>query len=128
MSSILKGEPKKNSFINFKDPDQPPVTIFQGGVGPRLIGNTFSDCVEAGNRYKNVSGVSSSEGENKMNDLIGDNVKRGKIRRCRNCKKTGSCVLCSGCKTVYYCDEQCQKQHWGEHQEFCIKYSKAKNK
>ena len=124
------GECAKNSFINFKNPDQPPVKIFSslGGVGPRLMDNKFTGCVASNNSDHEFRGVSSTEDETRINNMTGDNVKRGDIRFCCYCEKPGPCVLCNGCKTEYYCDEECQKQDWKSHQEFCTSYSKAKDK
>ena len=28
-------------------------------------------------------------------------------------------VKCSSCKSVFYCDRNCQKRHWKEHKSFC---------
>ena len=35
---------------------------------------------------------------------------------------------CSRCKTVYYCSESCQRQHWtgGDHKKFCVAASHRK--
>ena len=120
----------RNSFINFQNPSRPPILIHsasQGGVGPRLLGNVFTDCVATNIPDQDYFGVSSSENEAEVNNSIGKKVKRGNIRLCVNCKKTGPCVLCKGCKGIYYCDEKCQTQDWRRHQKFCTSYSEAKN-
>ena len=131
------GSCSKNTFINFRNPDQPPVTIVfsasQGGpgAGPKLMGNKFTNCVAS--NYGNYGDhkylcVGSSEEEARFNSLIGDNVTRGNIRQCCHCKKTGSCDKCSQCKSAYYCDEKCQKLDWKEHQKYCLFYIKTKDK
>ena len=119
----------KNSFINFQNPSLPPILIryaSQGGVGPRLLGNTFTDCVAANIPQQDCYGVSSLEDETEMNNMVGNNVKRGNIRLCRTCMKTLPCLMCKECKSAYYCGEACQAQDWEEHQEFCTNYSQAK--
>lgn len=37
---------------------------------------------------------------------------------CRTCQQKGS-KKCTGCKTVYYCSQVCQRKDWKEHQTFC---------
>lgn len=38
---------------------------------------------------------------------------------CSSCKSTGSTKLCSKCKSVYYCSDECQKNHWDDHKKLC---------
>ncbi|KIO26052.1 hypothetical protein M407DRAFT_243859 [Tulasnella calospora MUT 4182] len=44
-------------------------------------------------------------------------------RECANChqvEKAGkSMMTCSRCKTVFYCNPKCQKEHWRTHKIFC---------
>ncbi|KAG9009291.1 hypothetical protein FRB90_008435 [Tulasnella sp. 427] len=44
-------------------------------------------------------------------------------RECANChqvEKVGkSMMTCSRCKTVFYCNQKCQKEHWRTHKVFC---------
>ena len=44
-----------------------------------------------------------------------------KVRVCDNCSvATGvKLQLCSRCKYVYYCDQQCQTKHWSIHKHDC---------
>jgi len=46
----------------------------------------------------------------------GDNV-------CGNCGKSESLstkhLICSGCKSEWYCNAKCQKAHWSEHKSLC---------
>ncbi len=29
-------------------------------------------------------------------------------------------LICSGCDVVYYCDRNCQDNHWHQHRETCL--------
>eukprot|EP01084_Bolivina_argentea_P157434 274357_1 len=40
------------------------------------------------------------------------------INICATCQKPAS-SLCSGCKKVYYCNQQCQRKDWGHHKKIC---------
>jgi len=41
---------------------------------------------------------------------------------CSNCKKQGEKLkCCSQCNMTYYCDAECQKQHWPIHKITCKK-------
>jgi hypothetical protein len=41
--------------------------------------------------------------------------------KCIGCKKSiyDHPMRCSGCKSVYYCNQDCQKAHWAQHKDFC---------
>ncbi|KAE9395744.1 hypothetical protein BT96DRAFT_942164 [Gymnopus androsaceus JB14] len=44
---------------------------------------------------------------------------------CNNCRAKASCTRykkCSNCKTVSYCTERCQADHWPVHQPLCKPY------
>ena len=45
-------------------------------------------------------------------------------KECFVCKKTEDLFLCSRCKLVYYCNEDCQKKDWKTHKEYCIPIEK----
>lgn len=46
--------------------------------------------------------------------------------RCGQCgKEADNLSACSGCRTVYYCDRQCQKKNWLAHKAHCGTYTKA---
>lgn len=36
-----------------------------------------------------------------------------------DCKSVGVTKTCSGCKTVFYCNEECQLKNWPDHKPFC---------
>jgi tetratricopeptide (TPR) repeat protein len=38
---------------------------------------------------------------------------------CASCGNVGAQSWCGRCKKVWYCDRQCQKQHWKEHKKTC---------
>merc|ERR550519_2880609 len=78
------------------------------------MGNTFTDCVKENVRDQDFFFVCSVEDETELNIKLGDNITRGNIRLCVTCKKSGPCVMCKACKSVYYCDDVCQAQDWGE--------------
>ena len=52
-------------------------------------------------------------------------------KHCHQCNiiedriKTGSLKTCSGCRTVYYCSTDCQKQDWPVHKLLCKKVIKT---
>lgn len=37
-------------------------------------------------------------------------------------------VKCSSCKTVFYCDRNCQKRHWKQHKRLCQRPSETDDK
>jgi hypothetical protein len=49
----------------------------------------------------------------------------GKVQRqCAQCKRMNSddepkFPLCTGCRIVYYCSEECQRSAWSAHKSFC---------
>mmetsp|Transcript_13766 Transcript_13766/g.19078 ORF Transcript_13766/g.19078 Transcript_13766/m.19078 type:complete len:255 (-) Transcript_13766:33-797(-) len=45
----------------------------------------------------------------KMHAAVGEN------RKCNSCGKKNKTLICSLCKSVYYCDQNCQKQDWPSH-------------
>jgi hypothetical protein len=49
---------------------------------------------------------------------------------CKTCKPTGrnKLLACSRCKQVYYCSQQCQKEHWKVHKQVCGKTNATKAK
>eukprot|EP00483_Globobulimina_turgida_P005405 UN05415 len=46
---------------------------------------------------------------------------------CVSCKAPDARNRCGGCKSVYYCNVDCQRNHWKTHKKVC-KYKKKKNK
>eukprot|EP01084_Bolivina_argentea_P128448 227060_1 len=48
-------------------------------------------------------------------------------KHCDNCGKSGVSSRCSACQTVYYCNKQCQSDHWKNHKTQC-KLMQTKNK
>lgn len=44
--------------------------------------------------------------------------------KCDNCYKTTYVYTCSGCKTGYYCSQECQKEDWKTHRKFCRLWGK----
>jgi hypothetical protein len=60
--------------------------------------------------------------------MFGINVREqnrlnGTIQQCGNCNERGTgqnqLPQCSKCKTVRYCDAECQKKHWSKHRAEC---------
>lgn len=52
---------------------------------------------------------------------IGENEKRSGdyLPICAFCRNKKTSLACSGCKSVYYCSEPCQKLDWVTHKTFC---------
>jgi hypothetical protein len=42
---------------------------------------------------------------------------------CETCGKEPTTIICSKCKSAFYCSEECQKKHWKIHNEICVEYS-----
>jgi hypothetical protein len=42
---------------------------------------------------------------------------------CDCCTKDGAHLKCSACKSVYYCNRECQKDHWKAHKIQCKQFS-----
>lgn len=40
---------------------------------------------------------------------------------CAQCGFKGASKFCKNCSTVFYCDKQCQTQHWSQHKIDCQK-------
>ena len=41
-------------------------------------------------------------------------------KKCASCHKVShEAKKCSGCSVVYYCDRECQRNHWKIHRNFC---------
>ena len=43
------------------------------------------------------------------------------MNRCEWCLEENQSVRCARCKSVYYCDQECQKKHWILHKQQCNK-------
>ena len=46
---------------------------------------------------------------------------------CDSCQNDGAMLKCSQCKSAYYCDRNCQKNHWKAHKANCIHFSSLLN-
>ena len=53
--------------------------------------------------------------------MAGDAVKSRRCKYCRKdlCNKTSPLKHCQKCRSVYYCDAQCQKKDWQDHKKIC---------
>jgi hypothetical protein len=47
---------------------------------------------------------------------------------CSTCDEEGAPKKCSKCKTVQYCDRECQRLHWFMHKKACARLSQASSK
>ena len=45
---------------------------------------------------------------------------QGMVYLCSHCKKEAPAKECSGCNRVFYCNADCQRQHWPEHKKSCL--------
>ena len=53
-------------------------------------------------------------------ETLEDHVRRALTRVCVGCKGVGTAKLrCCPCKAVFYCGQECQRAHWGEHKLVC---------
>jgi len=45
------------------------------------------------------------------------------VKKCGNCSNRNTILkMCSGCKSIYYCDTKCQRIHWiSTHKYTCVK-------
>ena len=41
------------------------------------------------------------------------------LKNCASCGKPNARERCSGCRSAHYCNEACQKSHWGAHKGPC---------
>ncbi|BGP02450.1 MYND-type domain-containing protein [Rhodotorula toruloides] len=51
------------------------------------------------------------------------------LRMCMTCRKMDLITKrsrCSGCKMIFYCGPQCQREHWPEHKIDCVPATKQK--
>jgi len=47
-----------------------------------------------------------------------------KVQPCINCNRISVVLTCDGCKSVFYCNKKCQRQHWKiEHETKCCSSS-----
>eukprot|EP01083_Nonionella_stella_P022504 62257_1 len=47
---------------------------------------------------------------------------------CRSCKKTDAALICSACKSAYYCNRECQVNDWLDHKTPCKRIRKRRTK
>ena len=48
--------------------------------------------------------------------------------RCCTCRSRNASLLCAGCKSVYYCNVDCQREDWKLHKQWCESKSPKKRK
>lgn len=51
-----------------------------------------------------------------------------KVQTCVGCSAVGQFKICSGCKSRYYCSEECQKADWPKHKEACKRWKEEERK
>eukprot|EP01083_Nonionella_stella_P136530 415478_1 len=69
-------------------------------------------------------------------ELKKDEKSYGFVRRCLACDRVGqgnpksddSLLMCSRCKSAFYCDRTCQRSHWKQHKRACISVVKKEKK
>jgi len=73
------------------------------------------------------SSLESSSGFRELGRLIPDHVAPPAVNlECEHCKRQRTKLhMCSGCRAVWYCSPECQKQDWKDHRPVC-KAAKAK--
>ena len=89
----------------------------------------FSDCWRCGKSSVTVACPSCNvakycSNKCKENDIARHNDAECRpisiIKRCSSCSKTGSSLqTCNGCYQAFYCDANCQKNHWPGHKVEC---------
>lgn len=65
--------------------------------------------------------------ENLMPNTDIKKFKYNLANECFVCKKTDDLFLCSRCRLVYYCNQECQKKDWKNHRDLCIPIDKQPN-
>ncbi len=64
---------------------------------------------------------------NNNSNIVDSNVTE--LIKCANCSNnSGNLLRCAGCKSVYYCNATCQKQHWKQHKMTCKTMNNQTNK
>lgn len=59
--------------------------------------------------------------ENRESTQVPAIVKTSACLTCASCgTRNRSCMKCSRCKLVYYCDSNCQRKHWNQHKRLCV--------
>ena len=83
--------------------------------------NFFNTCQNISHR-ENIDNIEEFSTKNNniynVEDFIDQSKKPPRTTSCVVCKKITK-YLCSGCKSVYYCDRECQLKQWKDHKIIC---------
>ncbi len=74
-------------------------------------------CYNSNNRYAYFTDINDEERRKK--DLKMMNFVPAYDGWCLYCDKKSVTKKCSGCKTVFFCDQECQKKAWPIHKKHC---------
>jgi len=88
---------------------------FPGVASTTLLGHRSRE--KAAEETKNLGNITYGDSDTKETT-----VSEVTTKVCFVCKKEGVKNKCSGCKTTYYCDVECQKKDWDSvHKTICNK-------
>jgi len=111
----------------------------KGSTSGNVITNIIDGSDGFQGRYKNTRMMIHIKSIAKLADLfqVPENSQCGSVMKiCRHCNKTDSTeefqrslMVCSRCKTAYYCSRECQVADWKLHKKACVPAgSKAEQK
>lgn len=92
--------------------------------GPSLEDVIAAECFVQNFKEGRSKELSTEEASQKMTEYI--EKKARVIKLCSHCMALENRFAriysrCKNCKTVYYCNKDCQKLDWPRHKPFCLK-------
>ena len=91
------------------------------GADPYVRGPTGATCLEiALFNPRVVKAILSASSETSHQQYLRTMMSLSQSYNCAQCGNSTCCSSCAGCLTEYYCDSNCQNQHWPKHAERCL--------